>query len=182
MINLPNLVTLSRVVLTGFVVSEILHSEWRLAFWMSIIAGSTDLIDGFLARIMHLKSQTGAYFDPIADKLLLSATYVALGMAAAIPRWTVALIFGRDLFILAMAAYGYFFTTIRDFPPSVWGKLSTFAQIMAALAILNREAGGVVDSRPFIWVMVVGTAWSGIHYGWRGWTKLKATRVAEVAQ
>jgi cardiolipin synthase len=177
LINLPNLVTFSRVVLTAVVVMEIFHAQWRLAFWMSIVAGSTDLLDGFLARIMHLRSTTGAYFDPIADKLLLSATFLALGIVHALPWWMVVLVFGRDLFILGMAVWGYLFTTVREFPPSMWGKLSTFAQIIAALAVMNHLAGSGISERPFLWIMVAATAWSGIHYGWRGWNKLKAVRV-----
>jgi cardiolipin synthase len=179
LINLPNLVTFSRVVLTGVVVVEIFHAQWRLAFWMSIVAGSTDLLDGFLARIMNVRSRTGAYFDPIADKLLLSATFLALGIVRALPWWMVALVFGRDLFILGMAVWGYLFTTIREFPPSIWGKLSTFAQIIAALAVMNHHGGSAISDQPFLWIMMVTTAWSGVHYGWRGWTMLKTVRTTE---
>jgi len=81
----------------------------------------------------------------LQDKLLLSACYLALGVAHALPWWMVALVFGRDIFILAMAAYGYLFTTLREFPPSVWGKLSTFVQIFAAMVLVAERAGLDID-------------------------------------
>ena len=93
------------------------------------------------ARKMGESSRTGAYLDPIADKILFSVIYFSLALAHAIPWWMVAMVFGRDLLILAMAAYGLLFTSIRKFPPSVWGKLSTFFQISAAMMVMCARAG-----------------------------------------
>lgn len=173
---LPNLITGLRLALTPVIVAAILRGEWNAAFWISIGAGVTDVLDGLAARWLHVSSRSGAYLDPIADKLLLSLIYLTFGIAHAIPWWMVALVFGRDLFILAMAGYGYFFTTVRDFPPTVWGKLSTFVQIIAALAVMNQKGGSSIPDPPFLWTMVVTTAWSGIHYGWRGVKILHAAR------
>ena len=175
---LPNLITAARFALTPVIVLAILRSEWNQAFWISIAAGITDVLDGMAARSLHVSSRIGSYLDPIADKLLLTLIYLAFGIALAIPWWMVALVFGRDLFIVAMAAYGYFFTTVRDFPPTVWGKLSTFVQIIAALAVMNNRGGSSIPDEPFLWTMVVMTAWSGIHYGWRGLKMLSAARAA----
>ncbi len=119
--------------LVPFVAADILHGQWTRALILLFAAGFTDVIDGFLARRFGQPTRVGAYFDPIADKILLVAIYIALGAAQAIPRWMVALVFGRDLLILGMAAYGLLFTSVRKFPPSVWGKISTFFQIAAAL-------------------------------------------------
>jgi cardiolipin synthase (CMP-forming) len=174
--KLPNLITAVRLILTPFVVAAILRGEWNQAFWISIVAGITDVLDGLAARLLHISSRVGAYLDPIADKLLLSISYLALGMVHALPWWMVMLVFGRDLFIVAMAAYGYAFTPIREFPPTMWGKLSTLAQILAALAVANERGGSSISAQPFLWAMVVTTIWSGIHYGWRGWIMLKAVK------
>ncbi len=162
--------------MTPVIVIAIIIGHWREAFWLSIAAGITDVLDGLAARWLRVSSRIGAYLDPIADKLLLTLIYLAFGIAGAIPSWMVALVLGRDLFILAMAAYGYFFTTVRDFPPTVWGKLSTFVQIIAALAVMNDRAGSSIPQGPFLWTMVFTTAWSGIHYGWRGLEMLRAAR------
>ncbi len=176
LINVPNLITIARLALTPWIVASILRGFWREAFWLAIAAGVTDVLDGFAARLLRMPSRVGAYLDPIADKLLLIVSYLALGIAAALPWWIVALVFGRDLFILTMAAYGYFYTPVREFPPTVWGKLSTFLQILAALAVVNERGGSTISQSPFVWFMVAATAWSGIHYGRRGWTMLKAAR------
>lgn len=174
--QLPNLITAVRLILTPVVVAAILRANWKAAFWVSIAAGVTDVLDGLAARALHVSSRAGAYLDPVADKLLLSISYLALGWVHALPWWMVALVFGRDLFILGMAGYGYAFTKVREFPPTVWGKLSTLLQILAALAVANERGGSSIPAQPFLWAMVVATAWSGIHYGWRGWTVVKAVR------
>ena len=173
---LPNLITTARIILTPFVVAAIARGHWSQAFWIGFAAGLTDVLDGLLARALKVSSRVGAYLDPIADKLLLTASYLALGISGALPWWMVALVFGRDLFILAMAGYGYFFTPLRDFPPSVWGKLSTLLQIVAAGAVIIEMGGVNLPAAPFVWAMVVGTLWSGIHYGWRGWSMLQGVR------
>ncbi len=168
MLTTPNLVTLLRLLLAPFVAADILHGNYRRAIALFFFAGLTDVIDGLLARRMDESSRTGAYLDPIADKILLSVIYVALGLAQAIPWWMVAVVFGRDVLILGMAAYGLLFTKIRKFPPSVWGKISTFFQISAALMVMCGRAGLPAPVRLAIWLMVAATVWSGIHYAWRG--------------
>jgi cardiolipin synthase len=117
---------------------------------------------------MGESTPAGAYFDPVADKILLSAIYIALGMAGAIPWWMVALVFARDIVILAMAAYGLLFTSLRRFPPSVWGKISTFLQIAAALVVMGERDGISTPVSLALWLMVAGTVWSGLHYIWVG--------------
>ena len=121
MFNLPNLFTLARLVLAPFIASDILRFE--------------------------ISTRVGAYFDPIADKILLSVIYISLGLAGAMPWWMVAVVFGRDALILAMAGYGLLFTSLRKFPPSVWGKISTFFQIAAALVVMGAPA----SPRPSRW-------------------------------
>ena len=177
MVNAPNLFTLLRLALAPVVAVDIVHSRWTRALIVLFIAGLTDGIDGFLARRLGQPTRVGAYFDPIADKILLVAIYVALGMVRAIPLWMVALVFGRDLLILGMAGYGLAFTSIRKFPPSVWGKISTFFQIAAALAVMSDRDGFPVPVRLALGLMVVATAWSGIHYAWTGVRVLRRWRI-----
>jgi cardiolipin synthase len=154
--------------LAPFVAADILEGYYGRAIALSFFAGLTDVIDGLLARKMGEATPTGAYLDPIADKILLSAIYVALGIAKAIPWWMVGIVFARDVLILGMAAYGLLFTSIRKFPPSVWGKLSTFFQISAALMVMCSRAGFPAPVTLAVWLMVAATVWSGLHYAWRG--------------
>lgn len=149
-------------------VVAILNAHYGRAIILFFAAGITDVIDGLLARRLGESSAAGAYFDPVADKILLSAIYIALGVVRAIPWWMVALVFARDILILAMAAYGLLFTSIRKFPPSIWGKLSTFLQIGAALVVMGARDGIPTPVDLALWLMVAGTAWSGVHYVWQG--------------
>ena len=168
MLTLANLFTLARLVLAPFVVLAILHGQYGRAIVLFVLAGLSDVIDGFLARRMSGPTRVGAYFDPIADKILLSAIYIALGVVGAIPWWMVALVFLRDILILGMAVYGLLFTAVRKFPPSVWGKISTFLQISAALLVMGARDGIRAPVELALWLMVAGTVWSGVHYIWQG--------------
>jgi cardiolipin synthase len=173
--NLPNLFTFARLVLAPFVASDILHGRYGRAIILLFAAGFTDVIDGFLARRFQISTRVGAYFDPIADKILLSVVYVSLGLAGAMPWWMVAVVFGRDVLILAMAGYGLLFTAVRKFPPSVWGKISTFLQIGAALVVLGARAGIPAPVTLALSLMLAGTIVSGLHYIWRGTEMLSKT-------
>jgi cardiolipin synthase len=168
LLTLPNLFTLARLILAPFVVLAILNAHYGRAIVLFFAAGITDVIDGLLARRLGESTPAGAYFDPVADKILLSAIYIALGVVRAIPWWMVALVFARDILILAMAAYGLLFTSVRRFPPSVWGKISTFLQIGAALVVMGARDGIPAPVDLALWLMVAGTAWSGVHYVWQG--------------
>ena len=174
MINLPNLFTLVRLFLAPFIARAILSGSYGQAIILFFIAGVSDAIDGFLARRLDESTSLGAYFDPIADKILLSVIYLSLGAAGAIPWWMVAVVLGRDVLILAMACYGLLFTSVRKFPPSVWGKISTFLQILAALVVLGARYRIPAPVEFALWFMVTGTLVSGFHYAWRAVMLLRA--------
>jgi cardiolipin synthase (CMP-forming) len=171
-LNVATLLTLLRLVLTPCVVLAILSNRDALAFWLFGAAAWTDLLDGYLARRLHIESQLGAYLDPVADKFLLSGVLLALAAARRVPWWFVALAFGRDLYILAAAGALMRLAKARRFPPSVWGKASTFVQILLVIALLLR---GVMEplameaiSAVILWPATALTLWSGLHYTWRG--------------
>ena len=171
-INLPNLFTLVRLMLVPFVIQSILDGRHFRALVLFAIAAFTDLLDGAAARRLGMTTPAGAYLDPVADKCLLSGVYLALASARIVPWWIVAVIFGRDLYILAAAGIILWMTPIRRFPPSVWGKVSTFVQIVTAVTWMARNVLdiGAVDalSAAMLWPCVGFTVWSGVHYTWRG--------------
>ena len=174
MLTAANFVTLLRLILAPLVAADIVHGHYGRAIILTFAAGFTDVIDGYLARHFKDSTKVGAYFDPIADKIMLSLIYVALGVAGAMPWWMVAIVFGRDILILGMSLYGLLFTSVRQFPPSVWGKLSTFFQIAAALIVMGDRDGIPVPLTLALSLMVAATVWSGVHYAWRGITLLRA--------
>ncbi len=174
--NLPNLLSALRIALTPFVALAIVQGRSALALVLLGIAGLSDLADGWLARRMGVSSRLGAYLDPVSDKLLLVTVYFCEGWAGYLPAWLVAMVFGRDLFILAAAGWAMLFTRLRHFPPSIWGKLSTLVQIAAALDVLA-DQGRVLDRGVVLASVAVTTAWSGLHYLSRGVNALRTGRI-----
>src|SRR5689334_18876421 len=132
-LNIANALTLLRLLLVPLIVRDVLDGRHVQALQIFAVAAITDLLDGYLARRLGLATPVGAYLDPIADKCLLSGIFLALAAASLVPRWLVVIIFGRDLYILAGAIVLLTLTPVRKFPPSVWGKLSTFVQIATAV-------------------------------------------------
>ncbi|HZN26350.1 MAG TPA: CDP-alcohol phosphatidyltransferase family protein [Burkholderiales bacterium] len=167
----PNLLTCARILLTPWIVLALIHGDCRKALWLSCVAGVTDGADGFLARRFGWASRIGAYLDPIADKFLLTSLYVCFGISHLIPWWLVWLVVGRDVLILVLAGLGLLLTSRREFPPTLWGKVSTVAQIAAAVIFLCVCAfpfSLAEDLRSAAQVAVTAaTAWSGVHYTWR---------------
>jgi cardiolipin synthase len=170
--TLANFFTLVRLVLVPFIVQAILSDRPVLAVTLFCIAAFTDILDGAAARGLHRVTQTGAYFDPIADKALLSGVFLALAGAGTIPIWLLGVVLGRDLYILAAAGVLILSTRIRKFPPSVWGKLSTFVQICSVVVWMSANLFKIslLDSlsSAMIWICAAFTIWSGLHYTWRG--------------
>lgn len=170
--NVANGLTALRLLLTPPIVAAMWSGRHGLALALFALAAATDLLDGAAARRFGLETPLGAYLDPIADKCLLSAMFVAMGVAGMVPWWFVVTVLGRDVYLLLAAAILLRFTGRRKFPPSVWGKASTFVQIATAVAALT--AGMLGQSNPWIPVTALirisalFTLWSGVDYTWRG--------------
>jgi len=166
LLSLPNLLTCARLALTPFIVFKLMANDCTRAFWLILLAGSTDAADGYIARRIGQETRVGAYLDPIADKFLMTALYLCFGIAGLAPWWLVSLVIGRDVMILTLAGAGLFWKGVRDFPPTVWGKLSTMLQIGTSLGIIAECAFGF--NPELIEVLIYATAgatiWSGFHY------------------
>lgn len=157
--------------MTPVVAVAIVQQRYRAAFWWLVAAGVTDALDGWLARRFGGVSRLGALLDPVADKALLVAGYVALAAAGIVPVWLAALVVGRDAAILGFASLMLALGRRRKFPPSVWGKLSTFWQIFTGSFALGVRAFGVETFSPVLpWLFgltAAATVWSGLHYAWK---------------
>ncbi len=171
-LTIPNLLTLVRIIMTPFILIELSKGQYMAGGWMFGGAAFTDILDGGLARRFGGQSKIGQYFDPIADKILLSCIYIGLAIAGAVPVWIVVLIFARDLWILTLSGVALSLTDFRHLQPSLWGKASTFFQIMAAVAVMAARA---YDNSWFLKIstvllggVAILAAVSGIDYGLRG--------------
>jgi cardiolipin synthase len=166
----PNLLTLLRICLMPFLVAAILEGEYLLSFVLFVTAGLTDGLDGFLARMLKQRSVLGEYLDPVADKLLLSTLFLVLMHKQLIPVTVTVMVFGRDLGILLVAAILYAAVGRRDFPPSIFGKANTLAQITAVAAVLLHQLTTAYWVSWFrsmaLDATMVLTVVSGLHYAW----------------
>jgi cardiolipin synthase len=171
-LNIPNALCAVRLALTPFIVLRILAIDFEAALWLLAVAGITDALDGFLARRFNWTTRVGLVLDPIADKFLLGSTYLALGAVDALPWWLVALVFGRDLLLLAGTALLMLMTDRRNFPPSIWGKLSTVLQIVTGIWALIAWVPDLL-----LGLTALATALSGILYISSGARELSRPRV-----
>jgi cardiolipin synthase len=166
----PNLLSLLRVCLAPFLIATVLEAHYALSFGLFVVAGLTDALDGALARVLKQRSQLGQYLDPVADKLLLSTLFLALTHLGLIPVTVTALVFGRDVGILVVAAILYAAAGRREFSPSLIGKANTVAQVAAVAAVLLHQlttAQWVTEFRLLaLYATIALTVGSGLHYAW----------------
>ncbi len=180
--NLPNFLTVLRLILVPFVAQSLWTGRFRQSLLLLFVAGTTDALDGYLARRFGWTTKVGAYLDPVGDKLLLVAVYVVLGLNKDIPRWLMWLVLGRDAWILTMVAIALLFTSVRVFPPSVWGKISTIVQVFAALVVIALRGYPNAQSAWLEPILIIATAaatlWSGLHYTWLAARQFSSVRVS----
>ena len=135
-VYLPNLLTLLRILLVPLTIWLIVADELRGAFLIFLVAGATDALDGFIAKRFGWTTELGSYLDPLADKLLLVSTYVALGMRTLLPAWLVILVVSRDVMIVSAILLSVLVGPRVVMRPLTVSKLNTVAQIALALLVL----------------------------------------------
>ncbi len=124
------------MVFLPFIVLNLLDRHYRVALILFVLAGLTDMLDGLVARKFHQQSRIGEYLDPIADKLLLSTMFMVLAILHLIKwRYTV-IVFSRDICILGVSAVLYVIAGLRNFRPSLFGKVNTLSQIAAVFFVM----------------------------------------------
>jgi cardiolipin synthase (CMP-forming) len=138
--TVPNQITLLRLGFLPLFIVSISYEHYRWALIILVIAGLSDAIDGLLARSLNQRSSLGAYLDPIADKLLLSSSFVILAFKHEIAMWLMIFVLSRDVIILIVAVVILLISGYRPFPPSILGKATTFFQIVMIFAVVLAAA------------------------------------------
>lgn len=172
-LTVPNLLTFLRMALIPVFASLLFYgySGWALAVFL--IAGVSDGIDGFVARRFNQQSELGTIIDPIADKLLMTVSFIILTMPNVlqpthhlpVPFWVTAAVIGRDVLIVTVAGAINIMTGFRGFKPSWLGKLSTTVQVFAVTLILVAAVFDYTFYLPATYFIVVLLAFlSGFHY------------------
>ena len=169
-VNLPNSLTILRILLVPVFVGLLLYEHYDIALLTLLIAALTDILDGMIARITDQRTLLGEYLDPLADKLLLMSAIITLSVLHFIPIWAVIVVVSRDAILLTGTLVANLTETNIDISPTILGKGTTFAQICYIIATMLSVTGRVSLAlvEPFLWVMVALTVGSGMHYLFRG--------------
>ncbi|MGA2810030.1 MAG: CDP-alcohol phosphatidyltransferase family protein [Candidatus Acidiferrum sp.] len=166
--TVPNQITILRLGFLPLFIVSISYEHYRWALLILVIAGLSDGVDGLLARSLNQRSSLGAYLDPIADKLLLSSSFVILAFKHEIAMWLMIFVLSRDVIILMVAVVILLIFGYRPFPPSVLGKATTFFQIVMIFAVVLRAAypsaqlAGI--NAILIYTVATLTVVSALHY------------------
>ena len=183
--SFPNLLTLLRLCFIPFIVSSILDGRYETALALFVLAGISDALDGVLARSLGQRTKLGEYLDPIADKLLLSTLFLVLSAAHRIPWRVTVIVFSRDVIILVVCTLVYATTPLRDFSPTLLGKMNTVAQIVTVgLTIIHEVtpwAWVALLKQVGLWTVFTLTIVSALHYVFLLGVRLRAVTSTERA-
>jgi len=168
--NLPNIITLIRVILIPFFVDLMIYGYYRTALLVFIVACLTDALDGMIARLTNSKTELGAFLDPMADKLLIVSSFVTLAILTKIPVWLVIIVVSRDIILTLGSLVIYFTGHSLTIKPSVTGKATTFMQLLVVTRTLVLIAYGNRSDylHGAYWATAGFTVASGIQYVVRG--------------
>ena len=166
--TVPNQITLLRLGFLPLFLVSIAYDHYGWALLILVVAGLSDGVDGLLARSLNQSSSLGAYLDPIADKLLLSSSFVILAFKHQIDLWLMIFVLSRDVTILVVAVVILLMFGYRPFPPSIFGKLNTFFQIVMVFSVLLRaaypQARLMTINRILMYTVATLTVVSALHY------------------
>ncbi|MCX8116351.1 MAG: CDP-alcohol phosphatidyltransferase family protein [Desulfobacterota bacterium] len=164
--NLPNTLTIFRVLLIPAFVILIIHRSFGWAMAVFAIAGLTDGLDGLLARLTGRKTELGAYLDPIADKLLLISSYLSLAIVEILPDWLAVIVITRDVIILLGILVISLISRPPAIRPSFVSKVTTVFQILTVLVALMAGYNPLFQQLTPIAISLTTflTILSGIHY------------------
>lgn len=167
--DIPNVISVLRIGMVIPVVVALVNGQFVLALVIYTVAGLSDGLDGYLAKRFDCASRLGSILDPLADKLLLVSTYLALAWLGLLPLWLTAAVVVRDLLILAGAAAYHLTIGEYEMAPTLISKVNTFAQILLGVTVVFSAgfypvSAAVIDG--MIWMVLATTLVSGVDYVW----------------
>lgn len=126
--DIPNSISVFRILLVVPVVWLLLQQHYAMALVLFAIAGLSDALDGFLAKVNGWESRLGSILDPLADKLLLVCSFLALVWLGLIPSWLFVVVIARDLIIVIGGVAFHLMFGRFEMEPSIISKMNTFFQ------------------------------------------------------
>ncbi len=138
--NLPNAITIIRILLIPLFLYKIIEGEMIFATAVYLTAAITDGLDGFIARVWHLQTKLGTFLDPMADKLLITTSFLTLSVLKIIPLWLALAVISRDFIIMSRSLLVYLIKNDLVIQPQIIGKVTTFFQFSYILLVLLQSA------------------------------------------
>jgi cardiolipin synthase len=174
MMNIPNFLSLLRIILVPVIVIFLIQDEYAQALIVFSVAGITDALDGMLARILNKQTQLGAFLDPLADKILLSTGFISLSIFGLIPSWLTVIVISRDLIILMGIMTLSMLSVPYEIKPVFISKITTTLQISTVFLALflksfTFEMINYAELVKFLsWLTACFTILSGLVYIFKG--------------
>lgn len=167
-INIPNILTIVRILLTPLFVIFLLKAMFLNALIVFTIAGISDGLDGLIARCFNQRTLLGAYIDPIADKLLAVSAFISLAVLKIIPSWLAVIVISRDiLIVIGISVFAMTGINI-EIKPSIDSKFTTVAQLTTVILVLLAQVTSGIFIIKYLYILYWLTAGlviiSGIHY------------------
>jgi len=164
---IPNIISIIRIILIVPVLVLIHQSQFEWALLLFLVAGLSDVLDGYLAKHFGWRTRIGALLDPVADKLLVAGTYIILTWLGLIPLWLTGIVILRDLIIASGVLFYSFVIEPFEGEPTIISKINTFLELLFVLMVLsssafmwpNQNAITILGSAVFVTVVI-----SGIDY------------------
>jgi cardiolipin synthase len=170
--NIPNLLTLLRIILVPIIVILLIQGSFFKALMVFLVAGISDALDGFLARVLHQQTVLGAYLDPIADKALLASSFITLSILHIIPGWLTVIVISRDFIILlGISVLSMMSIPVKIRPVFVSRVTTTLQLITVLMALSARCLPGNFNELWLLaiyWVTALFTIISGLNYMAKG--------------
>jgi cardiolipin synthase (CMP-forming) len=152
--NLPNFLSLLRIILVPVIVIFLIQGSYAKALIVFVVAGLTDALDGALARLLNKQTKLGSFLDPLADKILLSTSFIALAIFSLIPSWLAVIVISRDFIILLGIVILSMMSVTYEIKPIFVSKVTTTLQIATVFfALLLKTV--TYDIISYNWIIVL---------------------------
>ena len=152
--NLPNFLSLLRIILVPVIVIFLIQGSYAKVLIVFVVAGLTDALDGALARLLNKQTKLGSFLDPLADKILLSTSFIALAIFSLIPSWLAVIVISRDFLILLGIMILSMMSVTYEIKPIFVSKVTTTLQIATVFfALLLKTV--TYDIISYNWIIVL---------------------------
>ncbi len=164
--NIPNIISMMRILLVPLLVIFLLQGKIYLALLVFFLAGLSDALDGFLARMLQQKTSIGAFIDPLADKLLINTAFVTLAILGIMPDWLAVLVVSRDIIILVGTLVLMLTGRAMKIRPTLDSKINTVTQLGCVCFFLAFDLLGSLQAwaQTILVVTAIFTIVSGLRY------------------